>query len=59
MEVIHSFFNAMADTTIAKDALIQSGVLDYWIELSIRQADNDGRHTFDERASALCNFLKP
>lgn len=28
-------------------------MIDYWLENSIRQADNDGKHSYDERIVAL------
>jgi hypothetical protein len=33
--------------------LRKSGILEFWLESCIRQADNDGKHSYDERISAL------
>lgn len=31
----------------------KSGILDFWIESCIRQSDNDGKHSYDERIAAI------
>jgi hypothetical protein len=36
IEYAHTLFYAMADLNISKEAILYSGVLDYWIEISIR-----------------------
>ena len=51
--MVNDLFASMAETALARDAFMTSGVLDYWLEYAIRQADNDGRNTVDERVSAL------
>jgi hypothetical protein len=30
-----------------------SGLIDYWVELCAREADNDGKHSNEERLAAL------
>lgn len=31
----------------------KSGILDFWIESCVRQSDNDGKHSYDERIAAI------
>mmetsp|Transcript_30215 Transcript_30215/g.29506 ORF Transcript_30215/g.29506 Transcript_30215/m.29506 type:complete len:304 (-) Transcript_30215:876-1787(-) len=33
--------------------MVKSGILEFWIESCSRQADNDGKHSYDERIAAL------
>lgn len=33
--------------------LIRSGLIDFWLDSSMKQADNDGKHSYDERVAAL------
>jgi hypothetical protein len=40
-------------TAISGEELRNSGILEFWLESCLRQADNDGKHSFDERISAL------
>lgn len=35
------------------DLTKECGILDYWLEQCIRQADNDGKHSYDERIGAI------
>jgi hypothetical protein len=30
-----------------------SGLLDFWVEMCAREAENDGKHTIEERITAL------
>lgn len=30
-----------------------SGLIDYWVELCVREAENDGKHSLEERLAAL------
>ena len=36
-----------------EDHVIESQLIDYWLDLAAREAENDGVHTIDERTSAL------
>ena len=56
MDLITDIYSTVADTFIAKEALISSGVLDFWIDTAIRQADTDNQSTVPEKTSAL-SFL--
>ena len=47
---------AVSETFIAKEALINSGVLDFWIDTAVQQADADSQNTVPEKSSAL-SFL--
>jgi hypothetical protein len=42
--LIHDLFIALGDTSLSKEALLQSGALDYWISLAIKSADFDGQN---------------
>ncbi len=33
--------------------MIDSGLIDYWLDISAREAENDGVHTVEERIAAL------
>lgn len=33
--------------------VIGCGLLDFWIELCVRESENDGKHTVEERVAAL------
>jgi hypothetical protein len=35
------------------EEVFTSGLLDFWLDSCIRQADNDGKHSYDERIAAL------
>lgn len=37
----------------AKNELLEHGLIDQWLELCVRQADNDGKHSPEERISAI------
>lgn len=36
-----------------EDAAVESGLVDYWLDLTAREAENDGMHTLQERITAL------
>ena len=55
MSFICEIYTVAADTIIVKNALVTSGVLEAWIELAIRQSDDDDPLvTASERGAALC-----
>ncbi len=35
------------------EGIRRSCIIDFWVESCIRQADNDGKHSYDERIAAL------
>ncbi len=37
----------------ANQELLEHGLLDQWIELAVRQSDNDGKHSPEERTAAI------
>jgi len=41
LDFITEVYTAIADTIIAKESLIASGVLDYWVEQCIRFSDEE------------------
>ena len=56
MDMITDIYSTVADTFIAKEALISSGVLDFWIDTALIQADTDNQNSVSEKTSAL-SFL--
>jgi hypothetical protein len=56
MDLVTDIYSTVADTFIAKEALVSSGVLDFWIDTAIQQADGDNQSTVPEKTSAL-SFL--
>ena len=56
MDLITDIYCAVSETFIAKEALVSSGVLDFWIDIAIQQADADSQSTVPEKSSAL-SFL--
>jgi hypothetical protein len=56
MDLITDIYCAVSETFIAKEALVSSGVLDFWLDTAIQQADADGQSTVPEKSSAL-SFL--
>lgn len=53
METAHTLFISLTELNMAKDVLINTGVLDYWLEITIRGVEADGRTSIDERAISL------
>jgi hypothetical protein len=56
MDLITDIYSTVAETFIAKEALVSSGVIDFWIDTAIQQADGDFQSTVAEKTSAL-SFL--
>lgn len=56
MDLVTDIYSTVADTFIAKEALVSSGVLDMWIDTAIQQADGDNQSSVAEKTSAL-SFL--
>lgn len=56
MDIVTDIYSTVADTFIAKEALISSGVLDFWIDTALLQADTDNQTSVPEKQSAL-SFL--
>lgn len=44
---------ALGESQLGKEVLLYSGVIDYWIDLSIKYSDYDGQNQPNERAVAL------
>jgi hypothetical protein len=56
MDLVTDIYSTVAETFIAKEALVGSGVIDFWIDTAIKQADGDNQSTVSEKTSAL-SFL--
>ena len=57
-DFVQDMFYSIIDTSISRDSFVNSGLLDYWIELALRQADFDGRNSSSERISALAFLVE-
>lgn len=56
IEAIHELLSYVINTSMFRDGIQSNGVLDDWIQMSIRISDFDGINTPEERISAL-SFL--
>ena len=57
ISLAHDILSLVVNTSLGKVALVNSNVLDAWIDTAIRQADYDGMNSPDERIAAL-SFLE-
>lgn len=57
MNIAHDILALTINTSLGKVALVNSNVIDAWIDTAIRQADYDGMNSPEERISAL-SFLE-
>ena len=51
--IVNDFTHVLAENKDYKDELLTSGLIDFWLEMSVRQADNDGNYTPEERTAAV------
>ena len=54
--IVNDFTHVLVDNKEHKEELLSSGLIDFWIETHLRQADNDGNHSPEERTAAI-SFL--
>ena len=52
IDFITESFSSIAETIIAKESIVASGVMDYWVDQCLRFADDD--YKMDERIASLC-----
>lgn len=52
VQVMSEIIGDLRDTR--EEQIINSGLIDYWLDLTAREAENDGVHTVEERIAALC-----
>jgi hypothetical protein len=51
--IINDFTHVLAEDEKAKDELLRSGLVDYWLEENIVQADNESTTSSEERTTSL------
>jgi len=51
--IINDFSHVLVENKEYKEELLTSGLIDFWIETHLRQADNDGNHSPEERTAAI------
>lgn len=51
--IVNDFAHVLADNKEYRDELLSSGLVDFWLETNVRQADNDGNHSPEERTVAV------
>jgi hypothetical protein len=56
LTTLHEFLPSFLSIRTAKQELVSAGIVDYWLDLAIREADSESNKTFDVRVSAL-NFM--
>jgi hypothetical protein len=49
------FLRPISQVPSYKEDMLGSTVLDNWLDMTVRQADNDGRHSAIERTAAISN----
>jgi hypothetical protein len=53
MRSVQGFIRPLSEYKLAKEEIINSGVMEYWIDMACKNADADGRHDPLERCAAL------
>lgn len=56
VSIVNEFTHVLAENKEYRDEMLTSGLIDYWLEMNVRQADNDGSHSPEERTVAV-SFL--
>ena len=51
--VFNDFTHVLAEKEETKNDLLDSGLIDYWLETNLRSADNDGKNSAEERTTFL------
>lgn len=51
--IVNDFTHVLVENKEYRDEMLASGLIDYWLEMSVRQADNDGTHSPEERTVAI------
>lgn len=52
ISVINNFTHVLAENETGREELLDSGLIDYWLEHNISQADNDGKNSPEERTTS-------
>ena len=56
ISIINSFTHVLADNPTTREEMIDSGLIDYWLDTNIEQADNDAKASPEERTTCI-NFV--
>lgn len=51
--IVNDFTHVLADNKEYRDEMLSSGLIDFWLEMNVRQADNDGNHSSEERTASI------
>ena len=51
--MINDFLHIIIKSKEFKQEIVDHGVVDFWLEMSIKQADNDNKHSSEERTVAV------
>lgn len=51
--IVNDFTHVLAENKEYRDELLSAGLIDFWLEMNVRQADNDGSHSPEERTVAI------
>ncbi len=51
--IINDFVYILCKNDEAKTEVLEHGLVDQWLELTTKQADNDGKHSPEERTAAI------
>jgi len=53
VSIINNFTHVLSENEETKRELLDSGLIDYWLETNLRAADNDGKNSAEERTTSL------
>lgn len=51
--IINDFVNIIVDSKYAMEEIEEAELIDIWLEMCIRQSDNDGKHSPEERTASI------
>lgn len=51
--IVNDFTNVLAENKEYREEMLSSGLIDFWLEMNVRQADNDGNHSSEERTASI------
>ena len=54
--IVNDFTHVLAENKEYREEMLSSGLIDFWLEMNVRQAENDGNHSAEERTAAV-SFL--
>lgn len=54
--IVNDFVHVLAENKEYREEMLSTGLIDYWLESNVRQADNDGNHSPEERTASV-SFL--